>query len=156
MGIIRRFASEDYVKNKIQTELEKINLSIIEPHDSDIPKVFINGIIPTTKDDVNAELIYISKTLTFHSYIIIKCQGTSSMKYPKKNFTIKLFEDEARSQKKKIEFKNWGKQNKFCLKANWIDISHARNVVSARLWGDVVKSRNNYNELPELLRTSPN
>lgn len=78
------------------------------------------------------------------------------MKYPKKNFTIKLFEDEARSQKKKIGFKNWGNQNKFCLKANWIDISHARNVVSARLWGDVVKSRSNYNELPELLRTSPN
>ena len=78
------------------------------------------------------------------------------MKYPKKNFTIKLFEDEARSQKKKVGFKNWGNQNKFCLKANWIDISHARNVVSARLWGDVVKSRSNYNELPELLRTSPN
>ena len=78
------------------------------------------------------------------------------MKYPKKNFTIKLFEDEARSQKKKIGFKNWGEQNKFCLKANWIDISHARNIVSARLWGDIVKSRSNYNELPELLRTSPN
>jgi hypothetical protein len=78
------------------------------------------------------------------------------MKYPKKNFTIKLFEDEARSQKKKVGFKNWGEQNKFCLKANWIDISHARNVVSARLWGDVVKSRSNYNELPELLTTSPN
>jgi hypothetical protein len=78
------------------------------------------------------------------------------MKYPKKNFTIKLFEDEARSVKKKIPFRNWGKQNKFCLKANWIDLSHARNVVSARLWGDVVESRSNYNELPELLRTSPN
>jgi hypothetical protein len=78
------------------------------------------------------------------------------MKYPKKNFTIKLFEDEARSVKKKIGFKNWGKQNKFCLKANWIDISHSRNVVSARLWGDVVKSRSNYNELPNLLKTSPN
>jgi hypothetical protein len=30
------------------------------------------------------------------------------MKYPKKNFTIKLFEDTARSQKKKVAFKNWG------------------------------------------------
>ena len=131
-------------------------IRVFEPRESDIPKVFINGIIPTTKDDVLAELTYISKTLSFHSYITIKCQGTSSMKYPKKNFTIKLFEDEARSQKKKIGFRDWGKQNKFCLKANWIDISHARNVVSARLWGDVVKSRSNYNELPELLRTSPN
>ena len=130
--------------------------TILEPEALDIPKVFINGVIPTTKDDVNAELTYISKTLTFHAYITIKCQGTSSMKYPKKNFTIKLFEDAERSQKKKIGFKDWGKQNKFCLKANWIDISHARNIVSARLWGDVVKSRSNYNELPELLKTSPN
>ena len=129
---------------------------LIEPKEEDIPKVFINGVIPTTKDDVLAELTYISKTLSFHSYIEIKCQGTSSMKYPKKNFTIKLYEDEARNIKKKISFKNWGEQNKFCLKANWIDISHARNVVSARIWSDIVKTRSNYNELPELLTTAPN
>ena len=151
MGKIMRFASETYVQSEVENRLKTA-----EPQDSDIPKVFINGAIPTTKDDVNAELTYISQTSTFHAYITIKCQGTSSMKYPKKNFTIKLFEDEARSQKKKVEFKNWGEQNKFCLKANWIDISHARNIVSARLWGDVVKSRSNYNELPELLKTSPN
>ena len=63
MGIIKRFASEDYVKNKIQTELAKIDLSTIEPKENDIPKVFIDGIIPTTKDDVLAKLTYISKTL---------------------------------------------------------------------------------------------
>ena len=122
----------------------------------DIPKVFINGTIPTTKDDVNAELIYISKSINFKAYITIKCQGTSSMKYPKKNFTIKLFKDAEHTEKLKIGFNNWGEQNKFCLKANWIDISHARNVVSARLWGDIVKSRSNYSELPELLQSSPN
>ena len=130
--------------------------SISEPREDDIPKVFINGVIPTTKDDVNAELTYISKTLSFHAYIEIKCQGNSSMSYPKKNFTIKLFEDEARSKKLKINLKGWGKQNKFVLKANWIDISHLRNVVSARIWGDIVKSRPNYEEYPEELRTSPN
>jgi hypothetical protein len=127
-----------------------------EPLDNDIPKVFFDGVMPTTKDDVLAEMTYISKTINFHSYITIKCQGTSSMKYPKKNFTIKLFKDAERTDKLKIDFKEWGKQNKFCLKANWIDLSHARNIVSARLWGDIVKSRSNYNELPELLRTSPN
>ena len=63
MGIIKRFASENYVKSKIQAELAKIDLSTIEPKESDIPKVFIDGIIPTTKDDVLAELTYISKTL---------------------------------------------------------------------------------------------
>jgi hypothetical protein len=152
---IKKYVDEVALETYVQSEINN-KLKITEPQNVDIPRVFINGTIPTTKDDVNAELTYISKTLTFHSYITIKCQGTSSMKYPKKNFTIKLFEDEARSQKKKIGFKNWGKQNKFCLKANWIDISHARNIISARLWGDVVKSRSNYNELPELLRTSPN
>lgn len=130
--------------------------SNIEPQEDDIPKVFINGAIPTTKDAVLAELTYISTTLSFHSYITIKCQGTSSMKYPKKNFTVALFEDEARSVKQKIAFKNWGAQNKFCLKANWIDLSHARNIVSARLWADIVESRADYDTLPELLKTSPN
>ena len=130
--------------------------TVIEPEKDDIPKVFFEGAMPTTKDDVLAKMTYISKTDCFESYITIKCQGTSSMKYPKKNFTIKLFSDEARSEKLKKDFYGWGKQNKFCLKANWIDISHSRNIVSARLWGDMVKTRSNYAELPEELRTSPN
>jgi hypothetical protein len=155
LNTIKKYVDEVTLETYVQSEINN-KLKITEPQDIDIPRVFINGVIPTDRKDVNAELTYISKTLTFHSYITIKCQGTSSMKYPKKNFTVKLFEDEARSKKKKVGFKNWGEQNKFCLKANWIDISHARNVVSARLWGDVVKSRGNYNELPELLRTSPN
>jgi hypothetical protein len=88
----RYLTKEEYIAGETGGSIE-----LIEPNNSDIPKVFINGTIPTTKDAVLAELTYISKTLTFHSYIEIKCQGTSSMKYPKKNFTIKLFEDEARS-----------------------------------------------------------
>ena len=128
----------------------------LEPENDDIPKVFIDGAIPTTKDNVLAELTYISKTLTFSSYIKIKCQGNSSMSYPKKNFTVALYEDEDRSAKMKIPFKNWGNQNKFCLKANWIDISHLRNIVSAQLWSDIVESRPNYDALPDLLKDSPN
>ena len=130
--------------------------TIVEPEEDDIPKVFINGTIPTTKDEVSAEITYISKTLSFHAYIEIKCQGNSSMSYPKKNFTIKLFEDAEHTLKKKISFKGWGKQNKFVLKANWIDISHLRNIVSARIWGDIVKSRPNYEDYPEEFKTSPN
>ena len=128
----------------------------IEPAEEDIPKVFFDGAMPTTKDDVEAKMTYISKSESFESYVTIKCQGNSSMSYPKKNFTIKLFSDDSRKTKLKKNFKNWGKQNKFCLKANWIDISHLRNIVSARLWGDVVRSRSNYNDLPEELRASPN
>jgi hypothetical protein len=59
--------------------------------------------------------------------------------YPKKNYTIKFdngFEAKA----------GWGVQKKYCAKANWIDACHARNVVSAKLWGQIVKSRANANE----------
>ncbi|MBR5795757.1 MAG: CotH kinase family protein, partial [Erysipelotrichaceae bacterium] len=156
MPITKRFASESFVNTEINNVLKVVGLNNFEPMDDDIPKVFFVGDMPTTKDDVLAEMTYISKTLTFHSYINIKCQGTSSMKYPKKNYTINLFEDAERTTKLKKDFKGWGKQSKFCLKANWIDISHSRNIISARLWGDVVKSRSNYEELPELLRTAPN
>ena len=147
------FTTKEYVDNALQGS----GLSVpSEPEHDDIPKVFIDGAIPTTKDNVEAEMTYISKTLNFHAYIKIKCQGNSSMSYPKKNFTVALYKDEDRSEKMKVPFKNWGGQNKFCLKANWIDISHLRNVVSARIWGDVVKSRPNYDDYPEELKTSPN
>lgn len=127
----------------------------IEPEELDMPKVFFNGDKPTDKTSVHATIEYISKTEHFKAYVDIKCQGNSSMAYPKKNYTIKMFSDEAKTTKLKKDFKGWGKQNKFCLKANYIDHSHARNVVSAKLWDEIVASRTNYTELPELLRTSP-
>ena len=98
---------------------------------------------------------YKSKTEHFKGYVDIKCQGTSSMGYPKKNYTIKMFTDSTMSKKVKKDFKGWGKQSKFCLKANYIDHSHARNICSAKLWNQIVASRENYALLPELLRTSP-
>lgn len=130
--------------------------SKVEPETYDLPKVFFNGDKPTDKTAVHATIEYISKTQHFKGYVDIKCQGTSSMAYPKKNYTIKMFSDEARSTKLKKDFKGWGKQSKFCLKANYIDHSHARNIVSAKLWGQVVKSRSDFDTLPEELKTSPN
>lgn len=129
----------------------------VEPAEDDIPKVFITGVKPTTKADVLAEMEYISKTDKFHAYLTIKCQGTSSMSYPKKNFTVKLYSDEARETKLKKDFKDWNHEsNKFVLKANYIDHAHARNIVSARLWGEVVASRPDYDSLPVEMRNAPN
>lgn len=73
----------------------------------------------------------------------VKWQGSSSLSYPKKNYTIKF--DNAFEARE-----GWGKQKKYCLKANFIDHSHARNVVSAKLWGQVVKSRD-FEETTETL-----
>lgn len=128
----------------------------VEPSDNDIPKVFIDGEIPTSKTEVLATMEYISKTDYLHAYLKIKCQGNSSMSYPKKNFTISMYSDEARTVKLKKLFKDWNiVSNKYVLKANWIDHSHARNIVSANLWTETIKSRSDYDSLPNELKTSP-
>lgn len=64
----------------------------------------------------------------------VKWQGSSSLWFEKKNYTIKFDRD--------IEVvEGWGAQKKYCFKANFIDHSHARNIVCSKLWGQVVKSR---------------
>lgn len=61
----------------------------------------------------------------------VKVQGSSSQAYPKKNYTL-TFENKFDA--------GWGLQKKYVIKANWVDFSHARNVVCAKLWGDVRKT----------------
>ena len=131
-------------------------VSLVEPADDDVPKIYITGTLPTTKDEVPAEMLYISKTETFHAYINIKCQGTSSLSYNKKNFTIKMYEDPERTIKLYKIMRGWKENYKFVLKANWIDYSHARNIVSARLWSQMVATRSDYDSLPEEFKNSPN
>jgi hypothetical protein len=76
----------------------------------------------------------------------LKWQGSSSLAWDKKNYTIKT--DTAFEA-----VEGWGAQKKYCLKANWIDHSHSRNVVSAKLWGLVRKSGAN---TPANLKALPN
>lgn len=74
------------------------------------------------------------KLRSYHA--TIKVQGTSSLGYEKKNYTIKFFDDAAHETKSAINV-GWGKANEYCLKANWIDKTHARNVVTAKLAAEV-------------------
>ena len=123
----------------------------------DKPLVYIDGVIPTTKDNVLATMTVKSSWLNIFAYIKIKCQGSSSMRYPKKNFTVTLYQDAARTIPLMITIPGWKHpSNKFVFKANWIDHLHARNIISSRLWSEIVASRPDYNTLPERLRNSPN
>lgn len=135
-----------------------VDTSSFEPSLKDIPKVFLDGTLPSTKNDGEylLKFRYFSNSAEYSGYCTAKVQGDSSTRWPKKNFTLKLFKDSEKSKKLKIDFKGWGEQSKFVIKANWIDILHVRNIGCARLWGDVVKSRVGYDDIPELLRTSPN
>lgn len=142
----------DYQGNELYSD----STNHIEPQENDIPIVTIDGTLPSAKadGDVSVVITYRSITDEFKSYATVKVQGDSSTTYPKKNFTIKLFSDSGRTKKLKKQFRDWDKErNKFVLKANWIDHSHARNVVNARLWRQIVKSRSDYDSLPSALRT---
>lgn len=135
----------------------KVSALTEEMAKKDKPLVYIDGAIPTTKDNVLATMTVKSKWLNIFAYIKIKCQGTSSMAHPKKNFTVTLYKDEARTIPLYITIPGWGHaSNKFVLKANYSDRTHARNVKNACLWSEIVASRHDYNTLPEELRNSPN
>ena len=143
---------EDNIIEKVKDASPKI----IEPANDDIPTIFISGAIPDSKSYVAGELEYVSKTTKFHAYTYIKLQGNSTLRLPKKNYTVNLYSDENRNVRLNKEFKNWGFHNNFVLKADYNDILHARNVVGAKLWSKVVKSRSDYDTLPEELKNSPN
>ena len=131
--------AKDYTDNEIAGIT---GVSTVEPEALDMPKVFFYGnALPTTKDNVNLTMEYISNTAKFRSFVKLKCQGTSSMSYAKKNFTVTMFSDEARETKLKKDFKGWGSQSKFCLKANYVDTTHTRNISGARIAYDMVQSR---------------
>lgn len=113
----------------------------------------------------------------------VKWQGSSSIRYSKKNYTLTLKSTVmdaykewlkwlwdyrksigiAMSENNMPEFAGitdentawWGNQKKFCLKANFVDPSMARNIVSARLWTQMVKSRIDTGEITDKRTSAP-
>ena len=117
---------------------------------ADIPHVYIEGDILDIKekDDIkNVTLKYVSEELEFESYATIKWQGNSTLRFNKKNYNIKLYSDKKREEKNKIDT-GWGKEYKYCLKANFTDHTHARNIVTANISADIQKKYNLFENTP--------
>ena len=113
--------------NQIQSAKNSIDASAYG-----LPVLYLEGdTAPMTKENP-VQLHYFYGNLS--GTASVKWQGASSLGYPKKNYTVKF--DQAFEAAE-----GWGPQKKYCLKANYIDFSHARNIVSAKLWGQLVKSR---------------
>ena len=124
-----------------------------------LPKLYINGDISQSSKDFETKAynyVFVDEDGKRHyGFNSLKWQGESSLSYPKKNYTLKFFHDALYKRKDKVDLLPLGiKKSKFVIKANWIDRSMARNIVSCRLWGRMVKSR--HNDPPELLAASPN
>lgn len=107
-----------------------------------LPELALTGDVSamTKENAVTLDYVYGDKSGT----CTCKWQGSSSLNYPKKNYTIKF--DNAFEA-----YEGWGEQKKYCFKANYIDHTHARNIVSAKLWGAIVRSRSPENATLEAL-----
>lgn len=122
-------------KNGVDYDIkdEKARAAIMQDYSAyGLPILHLTGDTSAmTKDDaVDLTYVYGERNGT----VSVKWQGSSSLAWDKKNYTMKF--DIAFEAKE-----GWGEQKKYCFKANFIDSSHARNVVNAKLWGQVVKSR---------------
>ena len=144
-----------YVLNEGVFTSDQTPFTIYKPitfEDIDMPIIDLNGdISKVTKTNIaKIPFKYKDGTQEIECYIEIKVQGASSANYAKKNYNIKLYVDDTYTQKNKVKLvKGWGKESKYCLKANWVDFSQARNVVSAQIFGDIVRSRGLEDELSD-------
>lgn len=90
-------------------------------------------------------------------WVKAKWQGSSSTAFPKKNYTFTFYWDANGDNKRSIQLRSdWGAQSKYCAKANFIDPTHCRNVVAAKLWGECVRSRNAESESYIRMNALPN
>lgn len=98
------------------------------------------------KSEVPITVSFKGEGKQFENYALLKYQGHTSLMYDKKNFTLKLFKDSARTNKNKIVFRDWKKEHKYILKANYVDPSVCRNLISADVWSEMVACREGHSE----------
>lgn len=68
-------------------------------------------------------------------HVTIRIMGSLSTTFPKKNYNIRFYADEACTDAAEVAIcGDWGAHTKYTLKANWIDVTQARNIVSSRLY----------------------
>ncbi len=114
----------------------------VTPADVGMPIVKTTGSLAgiSKENKVTVNVAYSDGAMRFESAATLKWQGGTSLRYAKKNYNIQFVKENG--SKNKVELiPAWGRQSKYTLKANWVDFSACRNVVSAKLWGEIVHSR---------------
>ena len=124
------------------TKKEKIEFKKTD----ELLKIKINTLgqsLPTAKGDGDIPvLVMLEEESKFtYTYGTIKVQGSSTAIWPKKNWTVKLYSDQARENPVLLKVGDSIFSDYWIAKAEWIDPSLLRNMLSYRLWGDMVNSR---------------
>ncbi len=145
------FLTANIIRSFKETVDDKISLFDGEKYI--MPKLYLEGDflnLKTKKENASISCkIIAEEDEIFSSFASIKLQGTSSLRYDKKNYTITFSKDEENNEKNKIDLGfGWGEQSKYCLKANWMDSTHARNIVTARIASNMQEKYNLFMDTP--------
>ena len=92
------------------------------------------------KNEVSMTAEFVGQGQKFTAYASAKYQGHSSLKYSKKNYTLKFYRDPSHDEKYQLTFSHWNPEHKYVLKAHYVDPSMCRNLVCADIWADMVRS----------------
>lgn len=106
-----------------------------------LPRLYLEGDISdmASREDIRSVSVrYEAGSKSFAGFAELKIQGGTSLGFAKKNYTIKLYRDEAHLEKLKVDL-GWGQESRYCLKANWVDKTHSRNIVTANLVAEAQK-----------------
>ena len=119
------------------------------PRPGNIIKLFVNSPsgIPASKDageyyttatiDIDGEILNIP-------YSSISVQGDSSAGYPKKNLNIGLYIDDKYDDSFTLKIGDCLPHDEWVFKANWIDHTNLRNLMSYHLWERMMASRDGW------------
>ncbi len=120
-----------------------------------LPRLELNGSMEGISKDqrIKLAMTFTDDQQQVNGWAYTTWQGHESMAYEKKNYTIRLFEDEALTKKLRLTFGHWQPEHKYILKACYRDPSMARNLLAARLWGEMARTRT---ELPAQLAATAN
>lgn len=135
-----------YISNlEIMAEIPEQTVSDDElERGSNLPRIDITtGKLPTgDSDKQNVAFTYKGDGLDFNCFSKMGIQGDSSAAYDKKNYKFKFYADEKHENKQYFKPKpDWLSYDSITLKANWVDRTHALNIVSAKIFADITASR---------------
>ena len=84
---------------------------------------------------------------TFKSFGTIQVQGSSTERWPKKNWTLKWYSDKQRTRPILVQVGSSVPTDSWIAKAEWIDPTQSRNLLSFSLWEEMEASRNSGSEV---------
>ena len=125
-----------YGSNIADIILKLISGGVITPDEEEVikqalPCVYLTGDMSGISGDdyvnVLCHFVDSENDVEFTDYAEVAWQGSSSLTMPRKNFKIKLYKDEARSEKNKRVFKDWHETNNYHLKCNYGDCTNFMN-----------------------------